>query len=295
MGVRTRVIVYAPSEARAEAAASAAFNRIAALEEVMSDYRPRSELSRLAETSGVSVEVSEELFEILAEARRISLATGGAFDITVGPLVRLWRESARTGRAAPADEVEAARRLVGFERIRLEPATRTVLLERPGMRLDLGGIAKGYAAEAAVRELARLGLPRAMVALGGDIYAGEAPPGARGWRVSIAHDECTLDIAHQGVSSSGETEQYVEIDGVRYSHLMDPRTGRGTSGGIASTVLSRRGAWADALPTAICILQHADFIADFPETGAIIFRAAGERQVVDPWGVVRRAERPSQK
>lgn len=295
MGVRTRVVVYAPSEARAETAAAAAFDRIAAIEEIMSDYRPRSELSRLGETSGFAVEVSEELFEILGEAQRISLATGGAFDITVGPLVRLWRESARTGRLAPAEQVEAARERVGFELLRLDPGGRSVRLERPGMRLDLGGIAKGYAAEAAVMELARLGLPRAMVALGGDVYAGEAPPRARGWRVSIAHDGSTLEIARMGVSSSGETEQFVEIDGARYSHLLDPRTGLGTSGGVAATVLSRRGAWADALPTAVCILQHADFIADFPETGAIIFRGEGERQVVDPWGVVSRAERLSEK
>lgn len=261
MGVVARIVLYAPGEAAAREAAGAAFARIAALDSVMSDYRPASELMRLSGRSGgPSVRVSEELFDVLSRARTLSRVSDGAFDITMGPVVRLWRDARRTGTLP----TEAARReamsRVGWRHLHLDSATHTIHLDRPGMLLDLGGIAKGYAAQEAVRTLARHGIQRTLVEMGGDIVAGAPPPGEPGWRVRIDHPgtaPSSLLLAHAALSTSGDTEQFVEIDGVRYSHVVDPATGLGLRNRAAATVLAPDGATADALSTLLTVLDPA--------------------------------------
>ena len=262
MGIVARMVLYAPDEVAARNAASAAFARVAVLDSVMSDYRPESELMRLsARSGGAPVPVSAELFEVISRARSLSRASDGAFDITVGPLVRLWRQ-ARRSHVLPT---EAARRdalsRVGWRHIHLDPVARTVHLDHPGMLLDLGGIAKGYAAEEAVRTLAEHGVTRALVEMGGDIVASEPPPGEPGWRVAIDHPgdgPASVLLAHAALSTSGDTEQFVEIGGVRYSHVVDPATGVGLRNRSAATVLAVDGATADALSTLLTVLDPAD-------------------------------------
>jgi thiamine biosynthesis lipoprotein len=262
MGVVARIVLYAPDESAAREAARAAFARVAALDSIMSDYRPESELMRLsARSGGPPVRVSEELFHLLSLADSLSRVSDGAFDVTAGPLVRLWRRARRTGTLPTEAERREAMSRVGWRHLHLDPAARTVRLDRPGMLLDLGGIAKGYAAQEAVRTLARQGVSRALVEMGGDLVASAPPPGRRGWRVRIDRPGRTapdsLLLAHAALSTSGDTEQFVEIDGVRYSHVVDPATGVGLRTRVAATVLAPDGATADALSTLLTVLGPA--------------------------------------
>jgi FAD:protein FMN transferase len=262
MGTQFRIVLYAPNEAIAREAAQAAFARVAELDGIMSDYRATSELMQLCQKAGGGpVPVSGDLFDILARSQQIAQLSGGAFDVTVGPVVRLWRRSRRSRRLPDPQELARARKLVGYDKIRLNPKERTVQLTVEGMLLDLGAIAKGYAAEAALEVLRRYGLTRALVAASGDIAAGDPPPGSRGWKVGIAPlDNSTgepsryVRLNHAAVSTAGDTEQYVEIDGKRYSHIVDPHTGMGLTRHSSATVVARDGTTADGLDTAVSVL-----------------------------------------
>lgn len=307
MGVQTRVMVYARDRERAEAAQQLAYAEIGRLEKIMSDYRVDSELKRL-EASGARVwtAVSADLYEILALSERLSAQSGGAFDVTVGPASALWREARRTARLAPEEERAAALARVGWRGLELDGAGRARLAGE-GMRLDLGGIAKGYAAQRAVDRLRRAGAARCLVALAGDIVVGEAPPGAEGWEVALAglaEDDVAaggaearaaggsgpaiLRLRNAAVSTSGDREQFVEIDGRRYSHILDPRTGLGTPGGLTVTVVADLGEIADALPTAICVMGLGgaqDLVRRYPRAAAIIRErgdGGGRTVVIDP-------------
>ncbi|MBY0229890.1 MAG: FAD:protein FMN transferase [Gemmataceae bacterium] len=260
MGTTFAVTLYAADEAAAKKAARAAFARVAELNGIMSDYLPASELMKLCDKAGGEpVKVSGELFAVLARARKVSEETDGAFDVTVGPVVRLWRVARKTARLPDKDRLAAARALVGWRMMALDPRTRTVRLEKKGMRLDLGGIAKGYAADEMLAVLKRHGIERALVAAGGDLRMGSPPPGKKGWTVDIApidrkEKSRRLELADCAVSTSGDAEQFVEVDGVRYSHLVDPRTGLGLVGRMSATVIARDGITADSLTKAVAIL-----------------------------------------
>lgn len=276
MGTLFGVILYAGDEATARAAAEAAFARIAALENIMSDYDAESELMRLCQSPpGQPVAVSAELFDVLQRAQRLAAETDGAFDVTIGPLARLWRRARRTGELPPAEALARARASVGWQKLRLDPQRRTVTLLAPKMQLDLGGIGKGYAADAALAVLKRRGVSRALIAAGGDIAVGEPPPGKPGWRVSIAAPQFRpagaqagspndagaparllrpLVLKNAAVSTSGDTEQFVEIGGRRYSHILDPRTGLGLTERVHVTVVARRATDSDSVATAVSVL-----------------------------------------
>jgi thiamine biosynthesis lipoprotein len=260
MGTQFKLIVYAPDEPAARKAARDAFARIAALDGSMSDYRPASELMQLcAKAGGPPVRVSPELFFVLSRAQEVSRLSEGAFDVTVGPVVRLWRRARRTRRLPDPDKLAQARALVGYQNVRLDPRDRTVQLLKPGMQLDLGGIAKGYAADLALAVLKKHGVTRALVAAGGDIAVSGPPPGAKGWDVAIApldkQDQPPHLLLHDaGVSTSGDAEQFVEIDGKRYSHIVDPRTGIGLVGRMSVTVVAPNGITSDSLTKVVCVL-----------------------------------------
>ena len=262
MGTRFKIILYAPNEASANRAGKAAFERIAALDGIMSDYRPTSELMQLCQKAGKGpVRVSEPLFTVLARAQEVSRLSDGAFDVTVGPVVRLWRRARKSEQLPEPEKLAQARALVGYPSIRLDAKARTVQLLRPGMQLDLGGIAKGYAADEALRTLEQHGITRALVAAGGDIALSGPPPDAEGWTVGIAPLEDPnqrpskyLLLHDAAVSTSGDAEQYVEIDGKRYSHIVDPRTGIGLIGRQSVTVVARHGIMADSLTKVVSVL-----------------------------------------
>lgn len=280
MGVRARIIAYASSEGQAERACKAAFDRIACIEDVMSDYRPTSELTRLCGQAGGSpVVVSPELFYVLTKSQDLARRSNGAFDVTVGPLVKLWREARKSGTLPGKDEIEAARKLVGWGKVTLDGKRRTVRLAVPGMKLDLGGIAKGYACDEAIKALKQYGITSAMVEMGGDIVVSGPPPECTGWSVDIPNADSNHRrqvLSNVAVSSSGDVSQYVEIGGKRYSHIVDPRTGLGLTDRIAVTVIAPNGITSDGLSTAISVLGAAKggaLAKTYPKTRAYIRRA----------------------
>jgi len=262
MGTTFKIMVYAPEEKTAKRGAKAAFARIAQLDGIMSDYRPTSELMQLCRKAvGKPVKVSEELFFVLAASQELSRKSDGAFDVTVGPVVRLWRRARKGKRLPDPEELAAARALVGFRMMKLDPKQHTVELAKEGMRLDLGAIGKGYAGDEAIKVLKREGLPRALVAAAGDIVAGDPPPGAAGWVVGIApltDPEGTpkryVLLNNSAVSTAGDVEQFVEVGGKRYSHIVDPHTGVGILGRFSVTVTAKNGLTSDGLDTTVAVL-----------------------------------------
>lgn len=284
MGVEARVTLFADDEESARGAAAAAFARIAELDAALSDYRPDSELMRLCARAGTGpVRVGDDLFEVLRVAREVSLASDGAFDVTVGPAVVLWREARRTGRLPEEASLREARALVDWRLVRLNESERTVDLARAGMRLDLGGIGKGYAAQEAVEILKARGAERCLVALAGDIAAGGPPPGAEGWSISLQSGgkSGTLLLANAAVSTSGDTEQFVEIGGTRYSHVVDPRSGLGAQSRARATVIAPGGATADALASTLTVIGvdgAAALMDRFPDAAAAVEQPGTDAQ-----------------
>jgi thiamine biosynthesis lipoprotein len=302
MAVPVEVVLYAPTQALATRAAQAAFDRIAALNRVFSDYDTQSELMRLAATSGegATVPVSDDLWCVLARAQQISQASRGAFDITVGPVVRLWRRSRRQKELPPSGQLREALSHVGYEKIRLIPEGRKVELTAKGMRLDLGGIAKGYALAAALEVIRQQGIRAAMVHAGGDSALGDPPPGRTGWRIGVGMLKSDappleyLSLANTSVASSGDMWQYVEIAGCRYSHIVDPHTGVGLTGRSNVTVVAADGATADALATAVSVLgpqRGLALIDATPGAAALVLHANGDQVEVHRskrWGQLRK-------
>lgn len=262
MGTLMHITLFAENQETAAAAARSAFLRIEELNAALSDYDPESELMRLTRhPPGSPVKVSNDLYVVLSRAREVSEETGGAFDVTLGPLVQLWREARGSGMLPEAARLSEARRRSGYQKMRLDPAQQTVTLLVPGMRLDLGGIAKGYAADEALTVLRSCGISRALVAAAGDIAIGEPPPGADGWRIGIASIDAgrsgiteTVSLKRAAISTSGDLEQFIEIDGVRYSHIVHPQTGLGLTERIGVTAIARDATSADSLSTALSIM-----------------------------------------
>jgi thiamine biosynthesis lipoprotein len=263
MGTTLRVVLYARSDDDARRAADAAFARVAELDARLSDYRPESELSRLTRGPiGQPVAVSSDLMAVLSAAQSLASRSAGAFDITVGPLSKLWRRARRQIELPSGPDLEAARALTGHRLLTLGRESATVTVHKAGMLLDPGGIAKGYAADEALQVLRARGFPRALVALGGDVAAGAAPPGSSGWQVGLAGIDAgsvapssPLTVTNAGISTSGDAEQWVEIGGRRYSHIVDPRTGIGITGRRTVSVLAADAMTSDMLATALSVMD----------------------------------------
>jgi thiamine biosynthesis lipoprotein len=208
--------------------------------------------------TGPPVKVSQDLLAILVRSQDLARRSNGAFDVTAGPLVKLWRNTRKSGILPSVGELSAARKLVGWRNVTIDPKAGTVRLALPGMQLDLGGIAKGFACDEAIRVLKRDGVSSALVEMGGDIAVSGPPPGKPGWEIEVANapgpSKRIVVLKNAGISSSGDTEQFVEIGGVRYSHIVDPRTGLGLTDRIAVTVIARDCATSDGLSTAVSVL-----------------------------------------
>ncbi len=249
----------------------------------MSDYRAESELMLLGrQAGGPPVRVSEDLFRVLARAQEFAERSAGAFDVTIGPLSWLWRRARRRHEIPDAESITHARQLVDYRNLVLDSKTRTAQLRKRGMLLDLGGIAKGYAADAALAVLKEHGVERALVAAGGDIAATRPPPEKPGWRVAIAPlgspgeptDRNTW-LSDAAVSTSGDAEQHLEIGGARYSHIIDPKTGLALQGRSSVTVLAPDATASDALATAVSVLgpeRGLELINSLPGTGLLFIQ-----------------------
>ncbi len=291
MGTLFTITLYARGELAARVGADAAFARIAALDRMMTDYDPESELMQLSRKPvGEPVRVSDELFDILQKSQRIAELSDGAFDVTIGPVIRQWRRARRTETLPAAEALARVREAVGWRKLRLDAQKQTVTLTVPDMQLDLGGIAKGYAADQALAVLRSQGLRRALVAASGDIAVGDPPPGKPNWRVAVGKLDGTngepariLFLNHAAVSTSGDAEQFVEIGGRRYSHIVDPHTGVGLTERLQVTVIGRRATDTDAYATATCVLgvrRGAALLDSQPElAGVFIWKQGSETRM----------------
>ena len=258
MGLPVRILIYAPDQRRADRAAQAAFARIVDLEAMFSEERENSEVRRLAASGTQWTPVSPDLLEVVTAAVSVARATDGAFDPTVSPLVALWRTAREKGELPSPAALEAARALVGWQHLEVDRARGAVRLAKPGMRLDLGGIAKGYVLQEALRTLRAAGLGRALVESGGDIVVGSGPPGLAGWRVEAPGASSDFrrragELTNAALAASGSDDQFVEIGAARYSRFVDPRTGLGVTNQVIARVIAREAPIAEALATALSV------------------------------------------
>lgn len=284
MGTLVRIKLYASDQSAADAAFQAAFERVQQIDESLSDYKPDSELNRLTRAqAGHPVRVSEDLFTVLASAQKLAHQSGGAFDITIGPLTHLWREARRQGTLPTAASIQQASERCGYSKLHLDPANRTAWLDQAGMQLDAGGIGKGYAADAALEAITKLGIRSALVAASGDLAFSDAPPGQQGWKIGLDLADVpksaftrVLELSNAAVSTSGASEQHLEAAGKRYSHIIDPASGIGLTRDIRVTIIAPRGIDADGLSTAVSVLgaeRGLLLVAKHPVAAAMVLES----------------------
>jgi thiamine biosynthesis lipoprotein len=292
MGTLFRIKLYARDAPQAQAAFRTAFARIESLDNALSDYKPDSELNQVT-TLAVDrpVPVSADLFRVLSEAQRISEDTNGAFDVTLGPVIRLWREARKTGHIPAPDALREAAGRCGYKKMTLNTQRQTIQFAQSGMRLDLGAIAKGYAADEALSAIASLGVTSALVAASGDLAFSDAPPGQKGWSIGVdSFDQASapftkvLLLSHAAVSTSGDTEQFLDAGGKHYSHIIDPVTNMGLTRRMTITVVARHGIRADPLATASSVLGESralPFIERQPDAAAIFVTRDDKPRIVE--------------
>lgn len=261
MGTQVTVTVVAEHEAAGNGAIDAAMAEIRRLDEMMSLYKETSELTRVNLAAGKRpVVVSPEMIEVVEAAMRISDLTGGAFDVTIGPLVVLWQLRLKENRTPTDAEIATVSQRVGYKNIRLDKKTSTLFLKYPGMIMDFGGVAKGFAADKAAAVLKKRGIENGIVALAGDIRVLGRRPDNTPWRIGVQHPRerdktlTVLALSNKFVSTSGNYERFQIIHKKRYHHILDPRTGRPSEGMTSVTVVGDNGALVDPLTTAIFIL-----------------------------------------
>ncbi|MFT4540340.1 MAG: thiamine biosynthesis lipoprotein [Planctomycetota bacterium] len=297
MGTRFEIRVHGVDSELAQTAASAAFGRLDVLNACLSDYDPKSELRSLcahfeSQTSTPKA-VSDDLWHVLELARQVSVASEGAFDVSVGRAVRLWRRMQRQGELPGAERLREARESIGYELIELHDEPRAIRLSRAGMRLDLGGIAKGYALDEMLVVLASYGVESALVDGGGDIAVSGPPPGQDSWTIRVESMVAgaptrELRLVHGAVATSGDAYRSIEVEGVRYSHIVDPRTAMGVTRRVAASVVAPSGAIADALASALCVRGPEDlaFLAAWSGVRArVISLGPGGEIVQQEWPI----------
>jgi thiamine biosynthesis lipoprotein len=262
MGTVLEVTLCAPDRASGEALLREVFDSVAALERVTSTFDPASEVSALNRASGRGPRhASPALLRLTADSVAFTPVTYGAFDVSVGPLVALWKSAGETQRLPGAFELAAARAAVGAERVSVDAAAGTVELRAPGAALDFGGIAKGWALDRACERLRAAGVTRALLSFGeSSIAAIGAAPGFDSWGVALSDGAGgfagTVQLRDRSLSTSGALGQWVEIAGRRFGHVIDPRSGQPLERARVAFVLAADGARAEALSKALLILDR---------------------------------------
>ncbi len=274
MGTDVTVTVVAESEKEGAAAIDAAMAEIRRFDEMMSLYKDASEITRVNLAAGKRpVNVSPEMIEAAEAAARISDLTNGAFDVTVGPLVVLWQMRLRDKQTPSDGELALARARVGYKNVVIDKKASTLYLKKPGMIMDLGGVAKGYAADKAAEVLKKRGIDNGIVAIAGDIRAMGKRPDGTPWRIGVQHPRehdktlAVLDLSDKSISTSGDYERFQIVKKKRYHHIIDPRTGKPSEGLISVTVVGDSGALVDPLTTALFIIGAEKGMALVKELG----------------------------
>ncbi|MGR3311386.1 MAG: FAD:protein FMN transferase [Candidatus Brocadiales bacterium] len=264
MGMFVSITVFERKKDTARKVIDLAFNRIAEIENLMSTYKRGSELSRLNRKAfSESVPLTQDTFIVIKKAIEFSRLSGGAFDITCGPLYKLWMDAGKIGRLPANKELKKVLRVVGYKKIDLDVGRRALSFQQNGMELDVGGIAKGYAIDEAAKVLKEHGIESALLDAGGDLYAMGTKPGGEPWRVGIQdpyHLDSTetflgkLKIKDCAVATSGDYQRFTVIDGKKYSHIVNPLTGRPVESVPSVTVIANDAITADALATALSVM-----------------------------------------
>ena len=273
---------YGPDAATLPVIVDEAFDEVDRIDRLMSHYKSDSEISRVnREAARHPIAIDAELFDFVAEAMRYSRESDGAFDVTVGPLMRAWGFFRGEGRLPSEQDLAAARRHVGAAHVRLDTAARTISFDEPGVELDLGGIAKGYAVDRAARVLERRRVTAALISAGGSTtYGLGAPPGRDGWDVTVQdpvdarRTALTVSLKNRALSVAGSSEKWFEAGGVRYSHIMDPHTGWPVLGMLTVAVLTDTGTAGDALDDALFVMgvERSDaYVKSLVRTEAFFF------------------------
>lgn len=286
MGTVYSIVAYAPPSISLEDIVEQAFAEIDRLDALMSHYRPPSEICAInREAAAGPMPVSAELFALIEEALSLSAVTGGAFDVTVGPLMKAWGFFRRIGRVPSDDELAETRERTGYRQVSLDPEAKTIAFERPGMELDLGAIGKGYAVDRAATVLREHGVCNALISSGSSsIAALGAPPGERGWPIALCDPRNRrktsrmLRLSNLSVSISGGYEQVFVMNGRAYTHLLDPRSGQPVHGMLMTAVIGASNALTDALSTALFVLGVEDsrrFLQERRGLAALLFRSVG--------------------
>jgi len=284
MGTLVTITSVARSEAAAQAAATAGFSEIRRLEQLLSTWIPTSELSQVNASASVKpVHVSPETMTVVRRAIQAGEMTHGGFNVAIGPAIEAW--SVIDGQRIPTEsELDVLRPLVDLQAVHVDLETRTIFLEKAGMRIDVGGIGKGYAADQAVEVMQKAGAVAGVVALSGDIKTfGRLPDGKR-FPIGIQHPRedgsvlAWIDLEDEAISTAGDYERFFERDGIRYHHILDPRTLQPARGCQSVTVIAREGIWADGLDTGIFVMgpqRGMELVELLPDVEAIIVDAEG--------------------
>lgn len=256
------VTVVSDSAEKAEAAIEKAFSTMERFGRLVDFYSETSDVAEINRNSGMApVRVSPETLEVIEKAAFVAAKSGGAFDPTIGPVVKLWDFNKKI--RPSEDDIKSKLDLVDYRNIMIDRQNSTVLLKKRGMMLDPGGIAKGYAADLAVKTLRDQGIKSGLVAAAGDIRTFGTRPDGNPWNIGIKNprpgsgsDEilATIKLGDKAVSTSGDYERYFMLDGQRYHHILDPRTGYPARGCRSVTVITDRGVFADAFSTAVFVL-----------------------------------------
>jgi len=282
MGSPFAISIYASDSMKAATAAQAAFRKADELNEILSDYIDSSELNKLSLTSGHDryIEVSQPLFDILQKSMEAAKMSNGAYDITIGPVVKLWRIARKTKMFPEKDAVKSALAKTGYQYLHLDSVHHSVWLEKPGMKLDVGGLGKGFVAAAAFEVLKQYGFNCAMINAGGKIVIGEPPPNKDGWLIGINAPQEKENILPEllvlkniSIATSGDIYQFVELNGKRYSHIVDPKTGIGLTRRKNVTAIANDGTTADWLATACSVFSEKEsfrLIEKFPGAALLI-------------------------
>jgi thiamine biosynthesis lipoprotein len=284
MGTLVKVTAVALSEPVAQAAVTAGFSEIRRLEEILSTWIPTSELSRVNASAGVRpVHVSPETLTVVQRAVQVAEMTDGGFNIAIGPAVSAW--SVMESQRIPTEsELDALRPLVNLQAVHIDVQEQTIFLEKPGMRIDVGGIGKGYAADQAVEALRKAGAVAGVVALSGDIKTFGQSPDGKIFPIGIQHPRedgsvlVWIDLQDEAISTAGDYERFFEQNGIRYHHILDPRTLQPARSCQSVTVIAREGIWADGLDTGIFVMGAElgmKLIEALPDVEAIIVDAEG--------------------
>jgi thiamine biosynthesis lipoprotein len=289
LGTVIEIKIFTGDKEAGEKAIEDAFSRIAEIEKRMSNFLPSSELSRVNEKAGeMEVKLSLELSFLIERGLLISEETEGAFDLTVSPLLRLWGFYRHQGRIPKEEEIRDALTKTGWEKLIYNPKEKTIRFREKGMALDSGGIAKGYAVDQAIAALKKHGINRALVNAGGDIYALGGGRDNNSWLIGIAHprDEGNIigriRVRDKAVVTSGSYQNYFEIGGKRYCHIIDPRTGYPVTGMASVTIIADDVMIADALATAVFVSgreKGLSLIEELPDIEGIII-TDGEKMEV---------------